>query len=82
MDGYIDIVHRFMEMQELVDKQVKINDEIKELSNEIITLPQIPDDLERWTESLADIDSNNFKLSDFKKMFSFNKRYSELLERK
>ena len=82
MDGYTNLITKFIEMKELVDNQVQINNEIKEISDEIITLPQIPDDLERWTESLSDIDSKNFKLSDFKKMFKFNKRYTELMERK
>lgn len=85
MDGYSKdeaIIQKFMEMQNLYDAQIRIDNEITDLSNEIITLPPIPENLEAWTDSLADINTNNFKLSDFKKMFKCNKEYSKLIEEK
>jgi hypothetical protein len=85
MDGYSKgeaIIQKFLELQELHDAQTKINSEIIDLSNEITTLPPIPENLEVWTDSLADINTNNFKLSDFKKMFKCNKEYNKLIEEK
>jgi hypothetical protein len=79
MDGYLKEDNKIIEMQELIDNQIIINNEITSLSKEITSLPKIPNDLEKWADSLAD--DKSFKLADFKKMFKFNKQYSELTER-
>lgn len=82
MDGYLGLVEKFVEMKSLVDNQKEINNKIEEISKQIITLPEFPKDIESWTTSLSKIDSNSFKLSDFKKMFKFSKQYNELVDQK
>lgn len=83
MDGYEDseeMMQKYLEMQNLFDAQVKINDEISTVSEEIITLPEVPQNIEKWTESLPDLNPNSFKLSHFKKMFKINKKYNSLID--
>ena len=85
MDGYSkqeQLIEKMLHMQELCDYQIKINKELLDISTQINSLPDIPINLNAWSESLSDIESNSFKLSDFKKMFKFNKEYNNLVERR
>jgi septation ring formation regulator EzrA len=81
MDGY-ELLKKYQSVQELFNVQVEINDEISNINKEMSMLPEIPENLEDWTESLADLESENFKLADFKRMFKINKKYNDLVERR
>jgi len=85
MDGYTkqeDLINKYNDMQELFNSQVEINKEITTVSVEIGSLPEMPDSLDNWVDSISDINSGNFKLSDYKKMFKMSKKYNELLEKR
>src|SRR5277367_4262400 len=83
-DGYSsEIIARFQELDKLCDKQEEINEEMVNLTDEIDNLPPIPGSIDEWVDSVADPSSDdNFKMSDFSKMFKMNKRYNDLLEEK
>lgn len=73
----------FNGMKDLFEYQLKLNSEISSITNEMNKLPEMPDDMEAWIDCLSDIDNeNNFKLSDFNKIFKFNKQYNDLLDRR
>jgi hypothetical protein len=84
MDGYfkhLEATQKFMNMQKLFDKQVEINTELLDISEEIESLPEIPDNINDWTSSIQDCNPDKkFTLSDFKRMFKINKKYNVLLE--
>lgn len=85
MDGYTkrdELVQKYNDMQELFNSQVEINEEISNVSIEIGSLPEMPESLDSWLDSIPKINSPNFKLSDFKKMFKMNKKYNDLIERR
>lgn len=84
MDGYsktADLVLRYGNMKDLFEFQLKLNSDLSKVTNEMNSLPNLPDNMEDWIDSLSDLESdNNFKLSDFKKVFKCNKQYNDLLE--
>jgi hypothetical protein len=74
MDGY----DRFIQIQSLVDNQVRINNAIFNILKEMDTLPKLPSNIDTWISSISD----EFKLSDFSKMFKINKEMMSLIEEK
>lgn len=85
MDGYTkqeELIQKYNDMQELFNSQVEINEEITNVSIEIGSLPEMPDSLDSWVDSIPDINSENFKLADYKNLFKMSKKYNDLLERR
>jgi len=85
MDGYTkqeELLQKLTDMQELFNSQIEINKELTNVSVEIDSLPEMPDSLDSWVDSIPDINSENFKLSDYKKMFKMNKKYGDLIEKR
>lgn len=81
MDGYKDnIIEKLLFMQELFTKQVELNHEISLINKEMNSLPEIPDNMEQWIDSVSNIDAPGFRLEDFKKMFKISKKYNSLIE--
>ena len=85
-DGYvselsIELKNRYVSMKELIDKQIKLNDNISSVSKQLNTLPEIPVDMNEWIESLSESDQD-FKLKHFKILFKKSKEYNKLLEEK
>jgi hypothetical protein len=72
----IDLLDKFTYIKSLTDKQVNINNEIQDLSQQIEQLPMLPEDLDHWISSFE----TNFKMKDFATVFKINKRYRVLLE--
>lgn len=84
-DGYLrqeELVKKYNDMQNLIANQMEINKELLVVSTEMGSLPEMPESLDKWVDSLSDLDSKNFKLSDFKKMFKISKKYNDLVERR
>lgn len=85
-DGYINesILQKYSAMEDLLNHQSEVNKNISNLSKEISQLPELPRNLEEWTDSLSNIYSEDktFKLSDFKRVFKINKEYCELIEKR
>lgn len=81
-DGYNPVlIEKFVDMQNLFEKQIKINTELSSIAKEIEGLPEIPDNIDRWLDSVQKITQDkSFTLSDFKKMFKINKEYNKLIE--
>lgn len=82
MDGYSEETNRFIDMQNLCDKQLAINEQISAASKELNAIPKMPNDFERWIDGLSDLDAPKFTLSDFSKVFDINKRYNDLVEQR
>lgn len=87
MDGYsvveTAIEKKYRDMQNLLDEQQTVNNQMNELHSEMAIMPKMPHSLERWIDSVSDIDGyDSFKMSDYAKMFSFKRRYERLLEKK
>jgi len=85
MDGYLQseklsfeksMIDKYLYMQNLYDTQKGIDKEIESIALEMDNLPKLPKSMESWINSF----SNNFKLSDFDKTFSLNKKYKKLIE--
>jgi hypothetical protein len=83
-DGYnSEVIARFAELDKLCDKQENITKELTDLTDEMDNLPSIPESIDYWIDSVADPNSDdNFKMSDFSKMFKMNKKYNNLIEEK
>lgn len=81
MDGY-DIIKKVIDMETLFNTQIKINEEISVITEEISNLPEIPVSIDKWIDSLSNIDEFNFKLEDFNKLFFINKKYNKLIEQR
>lgn len=81
MDGY-DIQKKVIDMETLFNTQIKINEEISVITEEISNLPEIPVSIDRWIDSLSNIDEFNFQLKDFNKLFFINKKYNNLIEQR
>lgn len=81
MDGYLDqeLINRILNMQKLFDNQTDLNQKISDVAAEMIALPEIPENIEIWIDSISEVD-DGFKLADFKRMLKINKKYNELLE--
>jgi septation ring formation regulator EzrA len=83
MDGYSrqeEIVERYFRMEDLFNKQIELNDEISNITDEINSIPDFPYDLDKWIDGLSDIDKKGFGLVEFKKLFAINKKYEKLVE--
>ena len=86
MDGYVDdinfhnedpiLVERYLYLQSLNKAQENIDAEIHLISEELKNIPPMPRSVDRWINSM----SSSFKLSDFDKTFSLNRRYKKLME--
>jgi ERCC4-related helicase len=86
MDGYTfdnndEIVEKYLQMQELFDHQVKLSQELVEVSEELKTIPEMPKDLEKWIDSIPN-EKSKFKLTDYDKLFKISKRYNKLVEKR
>lgn len=86
MDGYVEAesftaaeaenYKKYIYIRQLYDNQIRIDNEIAELSSEIDSMPQMPENMEAWIGSFR----SNFKISDFTKIFKINKKYKKLIE--
>lgn len=81
MDGYLSAIsiERYEALRNLCEDQIKINKNISDASNRINSI-NIPENMNRWIDSLNDPSTNNFKLSDLKQMFDINREYEKLIE--
>lgn len=86
-DGYnstsTQLSVKMSEMESLFLKQQRIDNDIKAITDEMEKLPNIPKDLDNWTDSLADTNKPTnkiFKISDFSKMFKMGRKYKALIE--
>lgn len=77
MDGYT--VSRMDQMQELCNKQLQINEQLEEVSQELHLMPIMPKNIDRWINSVS-IGDNRFKLADFSRMFAISRRYDRLID--
>lgn len=81
MDGYSNQeLETYNEIEALYNHQLRLNDEISNITNELNTLPEIPYDLDKWIDSIPEADKKTFKLVDFKRLFAINKQYEKLIE--
>lgn len=89
MDGYMgpqldntinDIENKnyqkYLYIQELYTTQLKIDEEINALSDQLNKLPEMPKSIDRWANSF----SSKVKISDIDKMTKLSKRYLDLIE--
>lgn len=72
MDGY-------QKIQELIDKQVKINKELLETVDEINAIPEMPKNLDKWIDSIPN-EKSKFKLTDYNKLFKVSKKFNKITE--
>lgn len=75
MDGYI-----FKELKSLLEKHNSYTKEIDDLNDQMKSMPEFPKSIDAWIDSVPDLNSKGFKLSDFKKSFIIHKKYTELTE--
>lgn len=75
MDGYVD---SRTANSNLIQDQIKINDEIYETFNQIRNMPRPPPDINKWISSV-DFSPKSFKLSDLVKMRNINKKMHSLM---
>lgn len=82
MDGYdTELGKKYLYMHSLINKQSELDKRMNGLLTIINDIPNIPNDLEVWVESITDIDGyHSFKLSDFSRMFKVNKEYHSIME--
>src|SRR5271165_728136 len=85
MDGYTEvsdeIVEKYLKMQELFDHQVELNKELVDISKELSEIPEMPENLEKWIDSIPN-ENSKFKLTDYDKLFKVNKKYNQLTEKR
>lgn len=74
-----DVYIKLSELKQLVEDQEDINLKLADIMMELEGLPEIPQDLDAWINSLDDSDKR-FKLKDYKLMLSGTKLYDKLLE--
>lgn len=75
IDGYF--------AKKLYDDQIKLLDNMDSVVSEMEKLPPLDGGIEKWIDSLEDIDNKNpFRLKDFSKLFKLNKSYEKLKEQK
>jgi hypothetical protein len=75
MDGYVDVK---IASNNLLQDQMKINDEIYETFDQIRNMPRPPSDINKWISSV-DFSPKAFKLSDLVKMRTINKKMHSLM---
>jgi hypothetical protein len=83
MDGYTENnIKTTEDIKNLSDTQIKINSELSSLTKELNGMKNIPRDIESWIDELSDFTKdNNFKMSDFSKMFKLTRQYDKLAEK-
>ena len=85
MDGYIEvsdeIVEKYLKMQELFDHQVKLNKELVDISKELGEIPEMPENLEKWIDSIPN-EKSKFRLTDYDKLFKVSRKYNKLAEKR
>jgi hypothetical protein len=85
-DGYIELIEKQMEylneMDDIYQKQLKLNAEVANTAKEINEMPKMPKDLDRWMESVPELNNNKkrFKISDYANIFKISRKYESLLE--
>ena len=82
MDGYStseELLKQYNHIQYLSKKQMNINNELDKIVGEMQDMPEIPHNIDNWIDSISKT-GQDFKLSDFRKLFEINKRYNKLVE--
>lgn len=78
-DGYNQGDERFKSLKEKSAFQVKVNERLKEIAEELATLPKTPRSIDEWIESWHDPTRQNFSISDYKKHMKINREYQKLV---
>lgn len=85
MDGYTevsdDIIEKYLKMQDLFDHQVKLNKELVDISKELNEIPEMPENLEKWIDSIPN-EKSKFRLTDYNRLFKVSKKYNQLAEKR
>jgi len=85
MDGYTEvsdeIVEKYLKMQELFDHQVNLNKELVDISKELSEIPEMPENLDKWIDSIPN-EKSKFKLTDYNRLFKVSKKYNQLAEKR
>lgn len=85
MDGYSEIyeetIEKYLQMQDLFDSQVRLNKELVEVSEELKSIPEMPQNLDEWIDSIPN-EKSKFKLADYDKLFKVSRKYTKITEKR
>ncbi len=79
MDGYIKPEPSRLDRYKLYSSnQCKVNERLKEIAEEITTLPKVPHSMEEWIGSWSELTNRGFGIDTFSKHLKIKKEYAEL----